>query len=88
MISCRYPPGPIFPSPTGKHWRSSNFNRNVLKRACLAIGRREGDGNGRGTGHSLQARILARAEFLAAVTGNRESVESAEEVSSTRLQVG
>jgi hypothetical protein len=32
------PLGLIFPSPTGKHWRSSNFNRNVLKRAYLAIG--------------------------------------------------
>ena len=29
------PLGLIFPSPTGKHWRSSNFNRNVLKRAYL-----------------------------------------------------
>ena len=25
------PLGLIFPSPTGKHWRSSNFNRNVLQ---------------------------------------------------------
>jgi hypothetical protein len=41
-----------------------------------------------GPGTGLQARILAREEFLAAVTGNRESVESAEEVGSTRLQVG
>jgi hypothetical protein len=24
------PLGLMFPSPTGKHWRSSNFNRNVL----------------------------------------------------------
>ena len=29
------PLGLIFPSPRGKHWRSSNFNRNVLKRAYL-----------------------------------------------------
>ena len=36
----------------------------------------------------LEARILAREEFLAAVTGNPESVESAEEVVSTRLQAG
>jgi hypothetical protein len=27
------PLGRMFPSPTGKHWRSSNFQRNVLKRA-------------------------------------------------------
>jgi hypothetical protein len=30
------PLGLIFPSPKGKHWRSSNFSRNVLKRAYLA----------------------------------------------------
>ena len=27
------PLGLVFPSPAGKHWRSSNFQRNVLKRA-------------------------------------------------------
>ena len=32
--------------PAGKHWRSSNFNRNVVKRAYLAIGWRDADGNG------------------------------------------
>jgi hypothetical protein len=26
------PLGLVFPSPAGKHWRSSNFSRNVLKR--------------------------------------------------------
>jgi CRP-like cAMP-binding protein len=36
----------------------------------------------------LEVRTLAREEFLAAVTGNPESVERAEEVVSTRLQVG
>ena len=35
------PLGLVFPSPTGKHWRSSNFNRNVLRRAYLAIGWRD-----------------------------------------------
>ena len=34
----------------------------------------------------VQARILAREEFLAAVIGNPQSVENAEEVVSTRLQ--
>jgi hypothetical protein len=43
------PLGLIFPSPAGKHWRSSNFNRNVLKRAYLATGWRDGDGNGKWT---------------------------------------
>jgi CRP-like cAMP-binding protein len=33
----------------------------------------------------LEVRILAREEFLAAVTGNPESVQSADEVVSTRL---
>jgi Cyclic nucleotide-binding domain len=36
----------------------------------------------------LEVRTLAREEFLAAVTGSPESVESAEEVVSTRLQSG
>jgi CRP-like cAMP-binding protein len=36
----------------------------------------------------VEARTLARQEFLAAVTGNPESVERAEEVVSTRLQAG
>jgi integrase len=40
------PLGLFFPSPTGKHWRSSNFQRNVLQRAYLAAGWRDGDGNG------------------------------------------
>ncbi len=36
----------------------------------------------------LEVRILAREEFLAAVTGNPESVQSAEELVSTRLRAG
>jgi hypothetical protein len=36
----------------------------------------------------VEARFLAREEFLAAVTGNPESVESAEEVVSSRLDAG
>ena len=36
----------------------------------------------------VEVRTLAREEFLAAVTGNPESVESAAEVVSTRLQAG
>jgi CRP-like cAMP-binding protein len=34
----------------------------------------------------LEVTTLAREEFLAAVTGNPESAESAEEIVSTRLQ--
>jgi MFS family permease len=37
---------------------------------------------------SLQARILTRAEFLAAVTGNAASAEGADEVVSARLEAG
>jgi len=48
------PLGLVFPSPAGKHWRSSNFNRNVLKRAYLAAGWRDADGSGDWTWHSLR----------------------------------
>jgi hypothetical protein len=34
--------GILFPTPTGKYWRSSNFNRRVLKTAFLAAGWRDG----------------------------------------------
>ena len=57
------PPGPIFPSPKGKHWRSSNFNRNVLKRAYLAIGWRDADGHGEWTWHSLRHVFCTTALF-------------------------
>jgi integrase len=48
------PLGLLFPSPGGKHWRSSNFNRNVLKRAYLAIGWRGPDVECSWTWHSLR----------------------------------
>ena len=57
------PLGLIFPSPAGRHWRSSNFNRNVLKRAYLAVGWRDGDGNGRWTWHSLRHVFCTTALF-------------------------
>jgi len=57
------PLGLIFPSPTGKYWRSSNFQRNVLKRAYLAAGWRDGDGNGRWTWHSLRHVFCTTALF-------------------------
>ena len=57
------PLGLIFPSPKGKHWRSSNFNRNVLKRAYLAIGWRDGKGSGRWTWHSLRHVFCTTALF-------------------------
>ena len=57
------PLGLIFPSPTGKHWRSSNFNRNVLKRAYLAVGWRDAVGNGNWTWHSLRHVFCTTALF-------------------------
>jgi len=57
------PLGLIFPSPAGKHWRSSNFNRNVLKRAYVAIGWRDADGNGKWTWHSLRHVFCTTALF-------------------------
>jgi len=57
------PLGLIFPSPAGKHWRSSNFNRNVLKRAYLAVGWRDSGGNGRWTWHSLRHVFCTTALF-------------------------
>jgi len=57
------PLGLIFPSPAGKHWRSSNFNRHILQRAYLAAGWRDGDGNGRWTWHSLRHVFCTTALF-------------------------
>jgi integrase len=57
------PLGLMFPSPTGKHWRSSNFSRNVRRRAYLAAGWRDGDGAGRWTWHSLRHVFCTTALF-------------------------
>jgi integrase len=55
--------GLLFPSPHGKLWRSSNFNRNVLKRAYLAAGWRDAGGNGEWTWHSLRHVFCTTALF-------------------------
>jgi integrase len=57
------PLGLLFPSPHGKLWRSSNFNRNVLKRAYLAAGWRDVGGNGEWTWHSLRHVFCTTALF-------------------------
>jgi integrase len=57
------PLGLIFPSPRGKHWRSSNFNRGVLQRAYLAVGWRDAEGSGRWTWHSLRHVFCTTALF-------------------------
>jgi integrase len=57
------PLGLVFPSPTGKHWRSSNFSRNVLKRAYRAAGWRDASGEGAWTWHSLRHVFCTTALF-------------------------
>jgi integrase len=57
------PLGLIFPSPAGKHWRSSNFSRNVLKAAYLAAGWRDAGGSGGWTWHSLRHVFCTTALF-------------------------
>jgi integrase len=57
------PLGLLFPSPTGKHWRSSNFRRNVLGRAYQAAGWRDADGQGPWTWHSLRHVFCTTALF-------------------------
>ena len=57
------PLGLVFPSPRGKHWRSSNFERRVLAPAYLAAGWRDADGNGPWTWHSLRHVFCTTALF-------------------------
>jgi integrase len=57
------PLGLLFPSPAGKYWRSSNFNRNVLKSAYLDAGWRHSSGEGRWTWHSLRHAFCTTALF-------------------------
>jgi integrase len=53
----------IFPSPAGKRWRSSKFNRNVLQRAYRAVGWRDEHGRGTWTWHSLRHVFCTTALF-------------------------
>lgn len=57
------PFGLIFPSPTGKYLRSSNFNRNALQRAYLDAGWRDSTGEGQWTWHSLRHVFCTTALF-------------------------
>jgi integrase len=57
------PLGLIFPSPQGKHWRSSNFEQRVLVPAFRAAGWRDADGGGRWTWHSLRHVFCTTALF-------------------------
>jgi hypothetical protein len=69
------PLGLMFPSPRGKHWRSSNFDRRVLAPAYLSARWRDADGNGEWTWHSLRhvpgggSRVLRRTRQLTRMAG-------------------
>jgi integrase len=57
------PLGLLFPSPAGKHWRSSNFARNVLRPAYRQAGWRDAHGHGPWTWHSLRHVFCTTALF-------------------------
>jgi integrase len=57
------PLGLIFPSPRGRHWRSSNFDRRVLAPAYRAAGWRDASGSGDWTWHSLRHVFCTTALF-------------------------
>jgi integrase len=57
------PLGLIFPSPHGKHWRSSNFARRVLAPAYHAAGWRPATPGSRWTWHSLRHVFCTTALF-------------------------
>jgi integrase len=57
------PLGLIFPSPRGRHWRSSNFDRRVLAPAYQAASWRDASGNGDWTWHSLRHVFCTTALF-------------------------
>jgi integrase len=58
-----HPHALMFPSPRGRHWRSSNFARRVLAPAYLAAGWRDPHGNGPWTWHSLRHVFCTTALF-------------------------
>jgi len=53
----------MFPSPRGRHWRSSNFARRVLAGAYQAAGWRDTKGEGPWTWHSLRHVFCTTALF-------------------------
>ncbi len=61
-VTC-HPLGLVFPSPRGRHWRGSNFERRVLAPAYRAAGWRDADGNGTWTWHSLRHVFCTTALF-------------------------
>jgi integrase len=57
------PLGLVFPSPQGKHLRSSNFERRALASAYRAAGWRDADGEGPWSWHSLRHVFCTTALF-------------------------
>jgi integrase len=57
------PLGLVFATQSGKRWRSSNFNRNILQPAYLAAGWRDNSREGRWTWHSLRHVFCTTALF-------------------------
>jgi hypothetical protein len=57
------PLGLIFPSPRGRHWHSSNFDRRDLAPAYFIAGSRDADDNGAWTWHSLRHVFCTTALF-------------------------
>ena len=57
------PLGLVFPSPRGKYWRSSNFERRVLAPAYREAIWRGGGGHATGTWHSLRHVFCTTALF-------------------------
>jgi integrase len=57
------PLGLLFPSSSGGHWRSSNFNRRILQPAYLKAGWRDSSGAGQWTWHSLRHVFCTTALF-------------------------
>jgi integrase len=57
------PQGLIFPSRSGGHWRSSNFNRYILQPAYRKAGWRDSSGEGQWTWHSLRHVFCTTALF-------------------------
>jgi len=63
MAAGTSPLGLMFPSPRGKHWRSSNFDRRILAPGYRAAGWRDAAGNGDWTWHSLRHVFCVAALF-------------------------
>jgi integrase len=63
MAAGANPLGLMFPSPRGKHWRSSNFDTRVLAPAYQAARWRDADGNGAWIWHSLRHVFCVTALF-------------------------